>query len=358
MARAAKPAVEQPPHDALDGVPLPRETFRLVGHAEAERELLSAYRSGRMHHAWLLAGMRGIGKATLAFRFARFVLSHPDPGSEAVARAVDLAADPAGRPAHLMAVGAHPNVLHLQRDWDERAKRHRTEISVGAVRRLIPFLGTTAGEGRWRFVIVDTADDLNRNAANALLKSLEEPPKETVFLILCESAGRLLPTIRSRCRLLTLGPLDDREAALVAGFGDLDPARDPEARIALALAGGSARRLIELREARGVELYRLLLRAIEGGDRSAMTRLGDTALDQRGGGYGQVLDLLLGYLHRRVRGRPEPDPGARPAALPLVTWAELWEKATLAGQEVETYNLDSKQFVVDLLETAAAAGQR
>ncbi|MGQ7791598.1 DNA polymerase III subunit delta' [Faunimonas sp. B44] len=356
MARAPKPAEEIPPHDHIAGVPLPREATGLVGHHTAERELLDAYRSARMHHGWLIAGARGIGKATLAYRFARFVLTHPDPAADAVLGAEDLSVPADGRAARLIAAGSHPNLLHLQRDWDEKAKRHRTEISVDAVRRLIPFLGTTAGEGLWRFVIVDPADDLNRNAANALLKSLEEPPRRTLFMILGESPGRLLPTIRSRCRLLRLDALGDLDVARAAGRAETGAAPDGETRIALALAGGSVRRYLELTGSNGVELYRLLLRAVEGGDYGAMHKLADIGSDARSGGYTQVTELLYGYLHRRVRAAAEPDPAARPASVPLVTWAELWEKATLSGREVEAFNLDRKQYVLDLLEAVAAAG--
>lgn len=353
MARAPKLEEERPPHDALGGVPLPRQTEILVGHQAAERVLLDAYRSGRMHHGWVLVGERGIGKATLAFRLARFVFAHPDPDSHDVAAARNLAVH-AGHPAaHHLAVGVHPNLLHLQREWNAKGSKFRSEIAVDTVRRVNQFLGTTAGEEGWRVVIVDPADDMNRSAANAILKNLEEPPRRTLFLLITRSRGALLPTILSRCRTLDLAPLSPAEThAVLQGIAPefADPREDG---LAAALAGGSPRRLLELRKNDGVELYRLMLRSIEMADRGAQLRLSSLAADPVV--QERLLELLEGYLSRRVHGLPEPGAEARPPSVPLVTWAELWEKLTLSGREVETYNLDRRQFVLDFLETSAAA---
>ncbi|HWT29665.1 MAG TPA: DNA polymerase III subunit delta', partial [Propylenella sp.] len=265
MARAPRLEEERPPHDALDGVPLPRETTALIGHAGAEQALLAAYRSGRMHHGWILTGDRGIGKATLAFRLARFVFAHPDPAADEVARARDLSVRPDHPVARRVASGVHANLLHLQRDWSDRDKRYKTELSVDSVRRITPFLGTTAGEGGWRVIVVDPADDMNRSAANAILKNLEEPPRRTVFLLLARSRGALLPTILSRCRTLDLAPLSAEETNAVLRQVAPDVADAPESGLAAALAGGSVRRLIELRRNDGIAVYRLILAAIEQG---------------------------------------------------------------------------------------------
>lgn len=353
MARAPKPVEERPPHDALDDVRLPRQTAILVGHREAEQALLDAYRSGRMHHGWILAGERGIGKATLAFRLARFVFAHPDPSAPEVAKAKDLSV-PADNPnAHWLEIGAHPNLLHLQREWDDQRGRYRTVLSVESIRRITPFLGTTAGEGGWRVVIVDPADDMNPSAANAILKNLEEPPRQTLFLLIAKSRGALLPTILSRCRTLSLSPLSADETQAVVKAAAPEFAKASDAKLAAALAGGSPRRFIELERQAGVELYRLMREAIEGGATEAQLAL--SARASAAAVTEQFLDLFRGYLGRRVRGEAEPASAASLPAVPLVRWAELWEKATLSGREVETYNLDRRQFVLDLLETSAAA---
>jgi len=353
MARAPKVEEERPPHDALEGVRLPRQTTILVGHRHAEQALLDAYRSGRMHHGWILAGERGIGRATLAFRLARFLFAHPDSSSPEVAAAEDLSVPSGHRQAHWLEIGAHPNLLHLQREWDDQRSRYRTVLAVDAIRQITPFLGTTAGEGGWRVVIVDPADDMNPSAANAILKNLEEPPRQTLFLLIAKSRGALLPTILSRCRTLNLLPLSAEETQAVVREAAPELARGRDAALAAALAGGSPRRFIELERQAGVELYRLMREAIEGGQPEAQLAL--SARASAAAVTEQLMDLFKGYLSRRVRGEPEPAGAANPPAVPLVSWAELWEKATLSGREVETYNLDRRQFVLDLLETSAAA---
>lgn len=358
MARAPKPIEERPAPDALEGVPLPKETRDLFGHTLAERQLLDAYRSQRMHHAWLLTGPRGIGKASLAFRAARFLLENPDPAAPAAEAALDLCVPAESAAARRIAAGVHPNVLHLQREFDEKNSRYKTELSVETVRRLIPFLGSTAGEGAWRIVILDTADEMNRSAANALLKSLEEPPRRTIFFLVCETPGRLPGTIRSRSRVLRMRPLDggDMERALV-GAGVLLPQGEDGAAV-IALAEGSPRRAIELIQQDGLALHRLLCEAIARADPAHMHQLAERADDARSGAFGRFSDLLDGYLHRRIRGAPEPAGSARPPALPLATWATLWEKAARSSREVEIYNLDRRAYVLDLLETCAAISRR
>lgn len=355
MARKPQVQTDQPVPDRIDGVPLPREGNLIVGQSQAEQALLDAYRSGRMHHAWLFAGEEGIGKASLAFRMARFVLSFPDPASDAVISADSLDV-PADSPAAVkVAHGTHGNVLHIQREWDERSKRFKTGLTVDSIRRIIPFLGTTAGEGAWRIVIVDPADDMNRSAANALLKALEEPPSRTLFFLISAMPGRLLPTIRSRCRLVACRPLD--EAGMRQVLGPLEPGFEgrEDARLILALAHGSPRRALALIREDGSELYRLLLRAFDKPDHANAAAIADKAADQKSGGPARFIELLNGYLDRRVRGLGEPETRHEPRQLPLATWAELWEKAARSSRDAEIYNLDVRHYVLDILETYSAA---
>jgi len=253
MARAPAPVEAAPEIDEIDGVELPRRRAELFGQAEAERTLLEAYRSGRIHHAWILGGPKGIGKATLAFRFARFVLAHPDPTAAEVVRATSLAVDMDHPVARRIAAGAHGDLLHLRRPWDEKAKRFKTELPVDEIRRTVGFFGSTAGEGGWRIAIVDSADEMNTNAANALLKILEEPPPRSLFLVISHAPGRLMATIRSRCRRLDLAPLSPH--AIAAGLGAIGISGDPRAFAAAAeLADGSLRRAATLISADGVGL--------------------------------------------------------------------------------------------------------
>src|SRR3982074_2580421 len=184
----------------------PRETTALFGHHDAETALLNAYRSGRIPHAWLIGGAAGIGKATLAYRMARFVLAHPNPNAPDVQRAETLAVDPSDPVARHVAAGAHGGLLTLERSLNDKGVL-RTVITVDETRETIPFFGSTAAVEGWRVCIVDTVDELNPNAANARLKILEEPPQQSLFLFVSHATARVLPTIQSRCRKLPLRPL-------------------------------------------------------------------------------------------------------------------------------------------------------
>ena len=184
---------------------------RLIGHKGAEQEMLSAYREGRLAHAWLIGGREGIGKATLAWRFARFVLANPDPAATAVREARDLNVDPGHPAARLLAQLAHPDFALIRREWQAATKKLASEISVDAVRLGLQVFQLSAAFGGWRVAIVDCAEDLNRNSANALLKMVEEPPQRSLILIVSHRPGQVLATIRSRCRRLRLDPLSEDE---------------------------------------------------------------------------------------------------------------------------------------------------
>src|SRR6201995_3730182 len=213
--------------EAEISVPHPRETSVLSGHREAETALLNAYKSGRIQHAWLIGGAHGIGKATLAYRMARFVLTHRDPLSPDVQRAETLAIDANAPAARHIASGAHGGLLVLERTANDKGVL-RTVITVDETRETISFFGSTAAVEGWRVCIVDTVDELNPNAANALLKVLEEPPGQSLFLLVSHAPARALPTILSRCRKLMLRPLATTDvigaAAQATGIAAGDPA--------------------------------------------------------------------------------------------------------------------------------------
>src|SRR3982075_2120065 len=192
----------------------PRETTALAGHRDAETALLNAYRSGRIPHAWLIGGAQGIGKATLAYRMARFVLAHRNPLGSDVQRAEALHVAPTDPVARHVAAGAHGSLLTLERTLNDKGVM-RTVITVDETRETISFFGSTAAVEGWRGCVVDAVDELNANAANALLKILEEPPQQSLFLLVSHAPARVLPTIQSRCRKLALRSLavDDVIAA-------------------------------------------------------------------------------------------------------------------------------------------------
>lgn len=341
-----------PEFDAIAGLPLPREQTRLIGHAEAERELLDAYRSERLHHAWILGGPKGVGKATLAFRMARFVLANPDRTAPQLTLAADLsvpADDPAAR---RVAAGSHGDLLHLRRPWDEKGKRFKSFLTVDEVRRTISFFGSTSSYGGWRVCIVDAADDMNASAANALLKVLEEPPPRCLFFVLAHAPGRLLPTIKSRCRRLDLTPLTPDEIA--AGLAVLG--RDGEgAGRAAALADGSLRRAIQLLDAGGIDIadgLDRLLGQLPDADMRQVHRFADLLSDRKAEeSYRIFLDLLRDWLDARVHA--EASAGTPPAR--LVRWAEVWEKTTRAATLADALNLDRKQVILGAFQALGEA---
>ncbi len=227
----------------------PRRHTQLVGHNRAERQLLDAYRSGKMHHAWILGGPHGIGKATLAFRFARFVLRHPDP--EAIPGDVtDLFVDESDLVARRIAASAHADMLTISPAWDQRTKKFKREIGAAEARKASEFFSRTAGEGGWRVCIVDPASAMNGTAANALLKTLEEPPARVLFLLVSDFPGKLMATIRSRCLQLDMHPLSNEDVVNVLNTVEFDGDRpsDDDVQRAITWAEGSPGRAIKMFE--------------------------------------------------------------------------------------------------------------
>jgi len=361
MARAAAVAADDLVHfDRLEGWPAPEEQPAWFGSAVAERTLLDAYRSGRMHHAWLIGGPKGIGKATLAYRFARFVLAHPNEGSRAVAAAADLSVVESEPAFRKVANRAHPNLLVLERPYDEQAKRFRTELTVPEIRKTVAFFGSTSGEAGWRIAVVDPADDMNQSSANALLKVLEEPPARSLFLIVSHAPGRALATIRSRCRRLELARLRaDAIISALRAHGETDA----DLELAAALAEGSLRRAIVLIEGDGIQTYRdltRLLARLPDIDMEAAHLFADK-VSSRGNddAWLSFSDLLAGWLNRRVRGESEPEGGVPPGPpalrTPLERWAGVWDNLRRSTEQTDELNLDRKRTVLSILMALARA---
>jgi DNA polymerase-3 subunit delta' len=331
----------------------PRTTFRLFGHGEAERVLLESYRSGRMPHAWLIGGPSGIGKATLAYRLARFVLAHPDPAANDVQKAPSLDV-PADNPAaRKIASQSHTGLLVLKREINENTGKLYTEIRAEDVRRTVPFFGATAGEGGWRVAIVDSVDELNATGENAILKVLEEPPPRSLILLVTHAPGRVLPTIRSRCRRLSLRPLSNEEVA--AGAADL-AARpvDEQVKAAAALSEGSIARAIALLDEDTLELRQrieALLNRLPAIDPRALHALGDAlgGADQRA--FAAFIDTVNAWLSARLHRRPQD-------AQALARIAKAWDRTNQAAAEAEAFNLDRKPLIFSMFSQLAEATGR
>jgi DNA polymerase-3 subunit delta' len=329
---------------------LPRETTALFGHDAAEREFLAVYRSGRVPHAWLIAGEPGIGKATIAYRIARFVLAHPDPSR--ISTATSLALDPDHPTARRVAVNAHPDLLALERTPGESGKM-RTVITVEQVRRLVTFFGSTAGEGGWRVCIVDSADELKYpEGSNALLKMLEEPPPRSLFLLVSHAPGRLLPTIRSRCRRLALRPLGQGDVVRAASTALGADAGDPAVAAAAAAGRGSVSQAIALAGGPMLALREkvaALLSALPSTDPRALHALGDELDRDRG-----LLHVFVGAVRDWLSARLNTEVGNLTR---LARTADLWERLNRSGRDVEVYNLERKPFVFTIFGLLAEASR-
>lgn len=349
-----------PDADRAGDAPLPRQTHAFFGHAEAEAELLEGYRGNRLAHAWILGGPEGIGKATLAWRFARFLLCHPNPAAPAVQEARSLQVDPANAVARRVASGAHGNVFRLRREYNEKTKKLRTEISAESVRDAISHFQLSATEGGWRICILDSAEDLNRHSANALLKLIEEPPTQSVFLIVSQKPGQILPTIRSRCRKLLLQALP--EADIASAIGALPPASGQFGAAAIiqaaARAEGSVREALRLLDPETLAFDRKLhaaLNRLPAIDWREVHALADAVSRKEGEDlHDTLIRSVFAYVDHQVRaGGREGKPTAR-----LLALAELWEKLRDNIREADALNLDKKAVVLGIFADMAAATGR
>ena len=319
--------------------------------------MLGAYRGGRLAHAWLIGGPRGVGKATLAWRFARFVLANPDPKGGAAREANDLDVDPKSQAARLLAALAHPDFALIRRAWLPEKKRFSSEIQVEHARSALQVFQMSAAFGGWRVLIVDCAEDLNRSSANALLKMIEEPPQRSLILIVSHRPGRVLPTIRSRCRRIRLDPLSEDE--IVAAIGALGPPWDETDPAAVAKAArrasGSAREALARLSPDSQEVDALIDATIDRlprPDPRAVLKLADALAAREGAEsydafHRQLYDWLAVHAARTAFSveRAEELGG-------------LWDRLRGDARDTDAMNLDRRLHILAIFAEIAATDRR
>lgn len=368
-----------PEPDRMEGAPHPRNTANLLGQAAAEASFLTAYNAGRLHHAWLMTGPRGVGKATLAWRIAKFLLATPDADGGMFAPPPPTSLDLPDSPIlHRINALSESRLFLLRRPYDDKAARLRAEITVDEVRKMKSAFTLSAADGGHRVAIIDAVDDMNTAAANALLKLLEEPPARVTLLLISHQPARLLPTIRSRCRELRLLPLapDLMADALTQAGGDVAPAD----RIALAeLAGGSVGEAFQMTNLDGLKLYAALIRlfaTLPRLDRPMALALAD--MGAKKGAEAQfdlivtLIDLFLARLARAGTLHHLPPEAAKGEAALIErlaptphagrVWADLAQVLGNRARRGRAVNLDPAALLMDMVlkidETAGTLAQK
>lgn len=343
--------------DRFGDTPHPRQTYQLLGHAAAEAELLDAYRSGHMPQSLILGGPEGIGKATLAWRIARFLLANPDPASASVRTAHDLSVGPEHPVSHRVEALSHSDIYLLRREWNANTNRHFTEISVNDIRRMLDRFHQASAAGGWRIAIVDCAEDLNRNSANAMLKLIEEPPPRSLFLFIANRPARVLPTIRSRSRMLHLSALgpDDIVAAVRALGEPWSEFDEAELRAAAQRAHGSVKSALRYLDGAigALESIESLLGTLPAIDWRAAHTLADSVQSrQKTEDFEAIVTAVFDWIAQRTETLATHNP---PDLATLARLAELWEKIAASARRTETYNLDRRPFLLTTLKDLAGA---
>jgi DNA polymerase-3 subunit delta' len=374
-----------PEPDRVQGAPHPRDTHRLIGQDAAQAGFLDAFNTGRLHHGWLMIGPRGTGKATLAYRIARFLLSQPIEQSGGMfgdpEKPTTLDTDPEHPVARRIAARAEPSLFLLRRggsgstDSDKQknleAGKFAADIRVDDVRKLNDFFNFSAAGGGRRVVIVDAADEMNEQAANALLKRLEEPPERATLLLISHQPSRLLPTIRSRCRELRLAPLN--EADMAAALSQALPDTNLDQDALAALTSGSVGEAIRMTNLSGPAIYAELVglfASMPRMDRSRALRLADAAA-QRGAEdkLDMLVDLIALALARLARAGSlgvTPSPEATQGEADMIArlspnpaqarrWAEVAQEVDAKLRHGRAVNLDPAALILDTLRYISQA---
>lgn len=353
----------------------PRANLSLLGHEEAERRVEQWIIQNRFPHALLICGPWGIGKSTLAFRIARTLLqgtllrrlnlfgNKPSPAMHA-----PLQSREEDGAARWIASGTHPDLLTIGRGGGENWGRAVSEIVIGDIRKIGDFLASSPALGGWRVVIIDSADEMNRNAANALLKVLEEPTSKSLLILVAHQPGLVPTTVRSRCRKLLLRPLSDEILRELVAALELDLTVEDIA-VLIGLAEGSIGRMLHLANHNGLaacRLFRAFFQALSSNDQqTSLALVADKRLGADEEGFRIALHILFWWLRRIARACVTHSPtrpivsemksgdciaiGRLAAAAPLDHWLKVWEKTYYLSAHVDAGNLDRKQVLTTIL---------
>ena len=371
-----------PEADRVDGVPHPRHARQLIGHEDAQHEFMSAVNSGRVHHAWMISGAKGIGKATLAWRVASYLLTHEHDGETATGSSSGATSKQRLIPepdrsnpvfCRILAL-THPDLFLCRRSWDEKRNNFRNFITVDEVRQLRTLYSETSVGTGWRLTIIDAIDDLNQSAANALLKLLEEPPDRALFLLVCHQPSLILPTIRSRCSKLNCRPLDAPQVAQV--MAELGRSLDADRRTALAeLSEGSPGAAVELADHDGMAIYGEIVRLLSDAPRTDRSLIDQFAESCRGRNNQRRFEMAIGLLaialsrlarcgalgsHQMRESVPgEKRMWERLARAPMMAehWATLAQELPIMGRDAHTVNLDPGSIIFDMVARINAAAR-
>ncbi|ETS11481.1 DNA polymerase III subunit delta' [Bartonella quintana] len=328
-------------YDDIDTVLSPSQNNIIFGHEAARHFLAQMRQEGRLHHALIFEGEHGIGKATLAFHLAWNILSSQkgdflQPESNSITW-------------RQITQGSHPCLLHISRRFDVKTQKFKTGILIDDIRDIMHFLHKTSQDNGWRIVIIDPADDMNRSAANAILKTLEEPPAKTLFIIITHSSGKLLPTIRSRCQQISLRPLHDDEMKKVIThvFFNQNRLNEETIKMIVQRSKGSPRKAALLIHHGGLEIVKNIDTLLEQSvcnpaivHTLAQTLSSLSSVIQ----FQQFCNEILDKIQKKAIMLAEKGNLALSKK-----YAQIWQEIHQEVEEMQSFNLDKKQFIINLL---------
>ncbi|CDO46939.1 DNA polymerase III subunit delta' [Bartonella henselae] len=327
-------------YDDIDIVSSPSQNNIIFGHEAARHFLAQILKEERLPHAILFEGDYGIGKATLAFHLAWNILSSQKDGFK--------------QPEHNSVIwrqitqGSHPGLLHISRRFDVKTQKFKTGILFDDIRDIIHFLNRTSKDSGWRIVIIDPADDMNRSAANAILKTLEEPPAKTLFIIITHFSGKLLPTIRSRCQQISLRPLhnDEMKKIIIHMFSNQNVIDEENIGMIIQKSNGNPRKAALLIHG-GFEIIKTIdtLLGQSVCNPIIVHNLAQTLSSLSSAiQFQQFCDEILDKIQKKAIMLAE-----RGNLALSKKCAQAWQEIHQEIGEIQSFNLDKKQFIINLL---------